>query len=53
MTTGSGNGVTINQNLTTASSLGNQAEVTQGFGGGISTVSGTHVISDDNTVLIN
>ena len=53
MTTGSGNGVTINQNLTTASTVGNQAEVTQGFAGGISTVSGNAVISDDNTVLIN
>ena len=53
LTTGSGNQATINQNLTTASSTGNQAEVTQGFVGGISTVSGTPVISDDNTVLIS
>ena len=53
LSTGSGNGVTINQNLTTASSTGNQAEVTQGFTGGTSTVTGNAVISDDNTVLIN
>ncbi|MBO0939501.1 hypothetical protein J2I47_23325 [Fibrella sp. HMF5335] len=52
MTTGSGSTATINQNLTTGSTIGNQAEVTQGFAGGISTVSGNPVISDDNVATV-
>ena len=49
---GTGNTARITQNQTSPSSTGNQAEVTQGFAGGISTVSGNTVISDNNGVVI-